>query len=268
MKRICYATGCIAVLVASLAIVTAAQASPAPTFAVIKTRIFNDCPGSTLNTTDLDLTAIRIDDDAEPGCGGFANLHNWRLSEDDVNPVTFMNGDIFMISCKLVISGPGQGEAGLQIAPWFAPDTDGRFNIRTTDGEIAVFGGVLPFYSFTASQGVTYTKGQEIDLQINYVPWGNSAANPATIEYKFTYQGTFYTSGQLPMTGCNVAEQPIYGCYGILNFAQVGGHFQPLWQAGLGQQIVATWSKIEYAPEGKPTSVTQSSWGRMKTIYR
>ena len=34
--------------------------------------------------------------------------------------------------------------------------------VRSTDGEIACFGGRLPFYSFTAARGLRYAKGDVI----------------------------------------------------------------------------------------------------------
>jgi hypothetical protein len=264
MKRIGTPLAC----AIALCVATAAFASPAPNSAMFNLRVFNDCGGSTLNTTNNYPASIVIDDDAEPGCGGFANLHNWRFSEDGSNPATFANGDVFMFGADLTISGPGEAEAGLQIAPWFSQNVDGRFNVRSTDGEVACFGGVLPFYSFTANHGVVYIKDTTIHLEVNYVPRGNSEAFPAWMEYNLTYDGVTYSSGNLVMGGCNLAEEPIYGCYGILNFAQVGGYVQDLWQAGSGQQVVAEWSNITYAPEGKPTPAVQSSWGRLKTMYR
>lgn len=267
MKRIGYKVFALAVL-AALAGSTAALASPAPSFTVIQPRIFNDCPSSVLSTVDNDFTMVQIIDDADTPCGGFANLHNWRFSEDDTNPVFFQNGDIFLIKATLVIDGPGQAEAGLHISPWWSPDVDGRFQVRTTDGKVECWGGVLPYYDFTGTHGVVYTKGNEITLEINYVPYGNSDTSPATIEYKLTYLGTTYSSGELPMLNCNAIEEPLYGCYGILNFAEVGGFIQCLWQAGDNEQIGATWTTIEYAPEGKPTPTVPSTWGRVKTLYR
>jgi hypothetical protein len=265
MKRIGTPLAC----AIAMCVATAAFASPAPNSAMLNTRIFNDCGGSTLITTNTYPASIVIDDDPL-GCTGFANLHNWRYSEDGSNPAVFMNGDIFMISADLTISGPGHAEAGLQIAPWFSPNVDGRFNVRSTDGEVAVFGGVLPFYSFTGNHGVVYVKGTTIHLEINYVPNFNTFASQGTMEYKLTYGGNTYSSGQLAMDGCNALEQPTFGCYGILNFAQVGGHMQALFAswAGNGQQVVAEWANITYAPEGKPTPAIPTSWGRVKTMYR
>lgn len=244
-----------------------AFAAPAPNSAVIKERIFNDCPGSTLTTVDAYPANIKISDDADDGCVGFANLHNWRFSADNTTPIQFLNGDAFTITADFILSGPGQAEGGLQVSPWFSPDIDGRFNVRTTDGEVAVFGGVLPFYNFTANHGVVYVKGTPIHLEISYDPRSNTEADPAIMEYRLMYASNSYTSGGLPMTGCNMSEQPTYGCYGILNFAQVGGHFQPLWQAGQGQAITADWLDITYSPAGS-TPAKPATWGRLKTLYR
>ena len=256
-----------------------AIADPTPNSAVIKTRIFNDCPFSTIVTANTYPANIQITDTVNPeGCTGFANLHNWRFSADGgATPIQFHNNHAFTVSAELTISGPGHAEAGLQVSPWFSPDIDGRFNVRTTDGEIAVFGGVLPFYSFTSAQFVTYTKGTPIRLEVAYDPRSNTEADPAVIVYGLTYNATTYTSGPLAMTGCNMAEEPIYGCYGILNQAQVGGHLQVLWQASPNQAIgastlvasssTADWTNITYSPDG-PTPAKPTSWGRVKMLYR
>ena len=76
----------------------------------------------------------------------------------------FANNGGFRFSADLTISGDGEGEAGLQISPWWSQLVDGVFNVRTTDGEIACFGGRLPFYSFTGSHGVTYVKGTTVRI--------------------------------------------------------------------------------------------------------
>ena len=91
----------------------------------------------------------------------------------------------------------GHGEAGLQISPWWSQDVDGRLNVRTTDGEIACFGGRLPFYNFTASHGINYTKGNTIHVEIRYEPNGLSQADPGTIQYTVGYLGQTYSSGVL-----------------------------------------------------------------------
>ena len=90
--------------------------SPIPNSAVIHTRIFNDCPTSTITTTNNYPAEVSIQDNLD--CvSGFANLHNWRFSGDGANPLVFNNGDGFRFCADLVISGTGQGESGLQVAP-------------------------------------------------------------------------------------------------------------------------------------------------------
>ena len=116
----------------------------------------------------------------------------------------------------------GIGEAGLQVTPWWSQNVDGRFNVRSTDGEIACFGGRLPFYSFTANHGLHYVPGDLIHLEIVYDPNDLTVSDPATIEYKLSYQGTDYTSGILPFDEGNPAENPPHGVWGILNDARVG----------------------------------------------
>jgi len=62
--------------------------------------------------------------------------------------------------------GTGNGEIGLRLSPWWSPDVDGVFMLNTASGEIACFGGRLPFYSFTGNHGQTYVKGTSVTLSI------------------------------------------------------------------------------------------------------
>jgi hypothetical protein len=138
--------------------VTPAAATPSPNSAIVNTRIFNDCPTSILTVSNGYPASVMIDD-AKLDCGGFANLHNWRFSEDGATAAVFNNDSNFHFGADLMIAGTADGEAGLQVAPWWSQQVDGRFNVRSTDGEIACFGGRLPFYSFTANHGLHYVKG-------------------------------------------------------------------------------------------------------------
>ena len=127
MRRIdCYRLACTTTfLMAALAALAApAAAAPNPNSAVLGLRIFNDCPFSTITAANSYPGSIFISDDADPGCPGFANLHNWSLSEDGTNQAIWMNGDVLGLSATLVIDGPGQGEAGLRVSPWWSPDVD------------------------------------------------------------------------------------------------------------------------------------------------
>jgi len=249
-----------------LAIAAGAFATPIPNGAVIKTRIFNDCPGSVLTTTNMYPALISIDD-TNMGCVGFANLHNWRFSEDGgATAAVFNNGDAFRFCASLVISGTGQAEAGLQVSPWWSQDVDGRLNVRTTDGEVACFGGRLPFYSFTGQHGVVYVKGTPIYLEITYRPNGLSMASPATIEYKVIYNSMTYLSGPLNFDMGNPNDPP-HGLWGMLDDARVGGHHQFfVGQSGPAGNATATWREICYEPLDV-VGVEEKSWSAVKHLY-
>jgi hypothetical protein len=221
-------------------------ATPNPNSVVLHTRVFNDCPSSVLTTGNSYPASISIDD-GTLDCFGFANLHTWRFSTDGVNAVEFANGDNFRFGADLVIDGTSDGEAGLQISPWWSQDVDGRFNVRSTDGEIACFGGRMPFYSFTGSHGIVYVKGTSIHVQITYIANGNTAADPARIEYQVTYGGTTYSSGFLPFDEGNPAEDPPHGVWGMLTPAYVGGHFQAFLQGGNPAAAAsAVWTDVTF----------------------
>lgn len=262
----------LATLVVAATILTpggAGATNPVVNGAVINERIFNDCPTSILTTSNNYPGSILIDDQVLD-CGGFANLHNWRFSEDGgATAAVFNNDSAFKFSANLTISGTAEGEAGLQISPWWSQDVDGRFNVRTTDGEIACFGGRLPFYSFTADQGVTYTKGTTIRMSATYLPNGLSMASPATVEYELLYNNTLYTSGELPFDEGNPNEDPPYGLWGMLNDGRVGGHFQAFLQGGNPNAgLTAEWTEIKFLDLKSPISVEETSFGRVKASYR
>ncbi|MEP7029255.1 MAG: hypothetical protein ABI960_11725, partial [Candidatus Eisenbacteria bacterium] len=145
-------------------------------------------------------------------------------------------------------------------------DVDGRFNCRTTDGEIACFGGRLPFFSFTGSYGLHYVKGTPITLQIDYDPHSVSFVDPATITYTVTYGGTF-SSGPIAFDHGNPAEDPPHGVWGILTPSNVGGYVQIFWgQDGHTSAVNAEWSNICY--DAGPTPANGTTWGKIKANYR
>jgi hypothetical protein len=226
--------------------------------AVINTRIFNDDPTSTLVTVNNYPALVSISDtpDTDPG---FANRHNFHLADAGVEH-PFANNEPSAFFADLTISGPGHGEAGLQVAPWWSPNVDGTFNFRTTDGEIAVFGGRLPFYSFTGAQGLTYTKGTTVGVGVIYDPNSLSMADPATIEYRLRIGGNNYTSGPLAFDEGNAAEG--YGTWGHLADARIGGHMQIFIDgSGPGNNLTTTWSNMSYFAAAVPEPTTFALFG-------
>jgi hypothetical protein len=243
---------------ATLAISSVAAATPNPNSAVLHLRVFNDCPISVLTTSNLFPASITISDQNQPPqplCAGFANLHTWRFSQDGVNAIQFQNGDAFQYEFDFLLNGAGEG--GLSLSPWFSPDADGLFNVRTTDGEIAVFGGRLPFFSFTGAFGLLYTNNTPIHLAVSYNPRGLSAASPAQVVYTVVYGGNTYTSGPLNFDQGNPAEDPPHGQWGALTPWYAGGHVKMfVFPAGQPHGVAAQWNNIQWNTE--PTALALS----------
>lgn len=213
-----------------------ALATPAIDSAVLNLRVFNDDPDSVLSSTNNYPTYISFNDTqldgGNSGTTGWANLHNFRLSSNSgISEAVFYNNDAFEFYSDVTLSGNITIEGGLSVSPWWSQEVDGRFHLRTSDGEIACFGGRLPFYSFTGSQGLTYTPGTTVRLGVKYNPNGLSETDPATIEYLYN-DGTQYTSGPLAFDMGNPAEEDPYGLWGMLNNARVGGFTQMLIDIG------------------------------------
>lgn len=270
MKRISYLIlACTALL--AVAVTGAAFATPSPNGAYIRLRTFNDCPLSTLTPTNAYPGSISITDVMNPACVGFANLHSWSFSEDGgASPALFVNGSHFRFCATVVISGNGQGEGGLRLSPWFGQFVDGRMMANAEaghvpPGEIACFGGRLPFYSFTGNFGISYVKGTPIYMEMTYLANGLSMVNPGTIQYRVVYNSVTYNSPVIPFDEGNPSEDPPHGRWGILHDAMVGGYFQP--RANTGADLTATWTDICFQ-NLDVVPVNTTTWGRIKTLYR
>lgn len=265
MKRIGYSSLAYTALML-VAMAGAAFATPVPNSAFIALRTFNDCPLSTLTATNSYPASISILDVMDPACVGFANLHSWSFSEDGGATATlFKNGSNFHFCADVAIDGQGEGEGGLRFAPWWSQFVDGRFMINATTGEVACFGGRLPFYSFTGNFGVTYVKGTTVHMEITYLAHSLTSADPATIQYQYVDGSGTHNSPVLPYDSGNLAEDPPHGLWGCLHDAMVGGYFQP--RANTGAALACTWSNICF--ENLDVVPAQSStWGRLKSLYR
>ena len=247
---------------AATAIAGTAIASPVINGAVINERVFNDSPASTVTSINNYATLISIDDQNVET--GFANLHNWRASADGgATAANFTNHDSWSMFAEVTISGTGGGEGGLNLSPWWSQNVDGRFNMRTTDGEIAVFGGRLPFYSFSASNLVTYTKGTTVTMGMIYNRNSLNAGDPATIEYIYD-DGTLYSSGPLAFDQGNPAEG--FGSWGQLDNAQIGGYMQVFAGSGSPTGLTTTWGNITYTPA--PSSLALLGLGALASRRR
>lgn len=242
--------------------------TPSPTSARVAQRVFNDCPTSTLIVNNAFPALISISDQ-NLDCFGGANLHSWSFSTDGgATSAQFENCSAYRWCADVTLSGTARGEGGLRLAPWWSPDVDGRFMINKTNGEIACFGGRLPFYSFTVNHGITYTAGVTAHMEAIYLPNGLSMASPATIEYRISLGGgPTYTSGPLAFDQANPAEDPPHGLWGALYPHTVGGYFQLNPGDGEPVGMVADFANICFESLA-PTPAVPATWGRIKSMYR
>ncbi len=193
-------------LSAAAVVLTGTLASAAITdvdSALIETRIWNDYPDSTLTTTNNFPSSIVIDE-SDFGTGGWANKHvAWLSADGGASKYMLSNSEDFAISVDITLEAAATAprkEAGFRFDTYGG---EGLVNV-TTDGEVAAFGGPLPFYTFGGS---AYTLGTTVNLGVIYkAPSGGS---PGTIEY--ILDGV--SSGPLNFTNL---EQ------GIINSSKVG----------------------------------------------
>lgn len=276
MKRFRYPLSALALsLVAAMGSAPGAFATPLPNDAVLIPRYFNDCVVTNLVTNEAYPGAISFTE-SNMICAGGANMHLWNLSDDGgLSSAVFNNMDAFRFGSTLQLSMQQVGtEAGLRLSPWWDQNANGYFNVRLPDGEIACFGGVLPFFSFTGAFGLRYAGGP-IRLEIVYQPVCNTAANPGTIEYKVNYLGVDYTSGPLAFGNCTPGEE-INGCYGIMDNARAGGRVQnnfftgPPGGADPASTNIGSFFDIFFEIQDRdcPVQNQSSSWGRVKGLYR
>ena len=282
MRRISYSSLAFVIVGAGLLWAAIASAdprtcpgfTPTPTSAALFLREFNDCPSSSLSSVNGYPAVIQIDD-LNVDCIGGANLHSWNFSTDGTTTATFENCSVYRYCADVTLNstGAGGGEGGLKVWPWWnAPHyaVDGRFMINSASGEIACFGGRLPFYSFTNAYGLHYVKGQTAHMEIIYDPnqlGDPPGAPPATITYKLQLPGgPLYSSPPINFDQGNVSEAPVHGSWGELNAVGVGGYMQH-GSDGTSKDFHATWQNICFYND-RPVPVRNGTWGSLKTLYR
>mgnify|MGYP001058005229 CR=1 FL=1 len=239
--------------------------TPTPNSAILDLRVFDDCGWSELSYVNNYPTLVEIKDTAA-GCTG-TNLHVWSFSEDGVTKAAFENCSHYRFAAVVKLCS-AYGEAGLRLSPWWSPLVDGRFMVNVGNGEVACFGGRLPFYSFSAAYGVRYLPGQAAWMQIEYDPNSLSEADPATIQYQLYLSGVGYSSPRLPFDMGNELEAAAHGLWGELYPAYAGGYMQaPNWNGGAAFCTAVSFTNIEFeGPSATPANGT--TWGQLKNLYR
>jgi hypothetical protein len=162
---------------------------------VIQERFFNDFPGSTLTTVNNFPTDVSFTE-SNYGAGGFANRHNAVYSADGSTAYGLTQSDGFDISFNVLIDAGSlspRKEGGIRFDSGITGD--GLF-IVASDGEVAAFGGPLPFHSFGAG---AYTAGTTAGMRVIYRPDDDTDAfdgDASTMEYFFNG----VSSGQLDIS--------------------------------------------------------------------
>lgn len=138
-------------------------------------RYFNDCPTTTLNITNNYPSSVAYE---ETGMNtAWANRHLAYFSSDGgATPMVFNHGDEWEISMDVTFNpstGAPRQEAGFL---FMYNGWDGQMMVAS-DGEVAVFGYILPFHTW----GNIYTPGTTIRIGIKYF------YDPADAKYKFKY---------------------------------------------------------------------------------
>ncbi|MCC6427451.1 MAG: hypothetical protein IT435_11590 [Phycisphaerales bacterium] len=217
----------------------------------IHERIFNDDSDSFVTSVNNYPSLISINDAKLDGDGAgseFANRHSFRLSDGGTD-AAFANNVSFSMFSDITISGEGFAEGGLNISPWWSQQIDGNFMLNTGNHEVAVFGGRLPFYSFTANHGVKYFNGQTVTCGVIYNANSLTAGDPGTIEYIYNDGTNTFSSGAIAFDQGNPNEDPPHGLWGLLNDYMVGGYFQPFINPGEpDNDLTIKFENIRYVP--------------------
>jgi len=272
MKRIGYSS---LAFLASLALVSVAQAvTPVPNDVKFQLNNWVTCPGSPVVTVNNYPSLVSIEHSFLV-CDAWAEQHVWRFSADGGATVAqYPNDSQFSFGATMTLTGvdANGGECGINVSPWWDPSmSDGRINCRVPDGEIACFGGRMPFYNFTAGEGIHFAMNTPISMNITYNPNGLSAVSPGTMKYDLVWLGMPYTSGVLDMNEGNPSEDPPHGLWGILNNGNLGGFLQarmdPASLGGDPAHLKAEWTNITFSTN-QVVPATKATWGSVKALYR
>lgn len=193
-------------------------------------RYFNDRPGSNLAITNTYPALFRVFED-NPGPGGFANGHMGAFSTTGgATPYDFNYGDAFDVMTTLSFNGLTPSNVGGEAGFKFNLFGVGHFGVLPGNGEIAAFGGILPFHSFGTG---LWNSSQTVTLRIIHTPGnGNGlpggATIPSTMEYAYNLGSGWVTSGPVAFGNLEGGIPDVPG-----NPLFIGPGIQNNWGAGL-----------------------------------
>ena len=161
-------------------------------------RYFNDIPSSTVNITQNTLATLQFQEQfpqAPAGQGG-VNRHTGALSADfGASPYIVGNSIPWSYEVTVRLDGTASNEVGMHIGQLGTPAPFGPGNAITgqvmvnANGEIAAFGGWLPFFSNNQPQYANLPRGARgIDIRLGV--FMNPDPIAPTIEYRVNGIGT------------------------------------------------------------------------------
>jgi hypothetical protein len=182
-------------------------------------RIFNDFPTSSLVSTNAFPSLVYDEDFAAGTIGNFANKHVGYLSNDG-GATRFQNNywQSWALDFTVKIEAPAgqpRKEAGIEVRnprPRLGYTDEGQVLIAS-DGEVAVFGGVMPFTGL----GNVYTLGTTASVKFEYFAPGTVDAVVGAYRLTFTDAVTGVHSSGLKLWGLESD-----GLYGFNDGAEFG----------------------------------------------
>jgi len=159
---------------------------------------------------------------------------------------TFGMQDAFDISFDLKLetsAATPRKEAGMRID---FNGFDGLFIVNTDAHEIVAFGGTLPFYSFNASNGLSYNAGDTINMRMVYTPPVLDNLNAVLVKGKVEY---IVNQGLGPVSSMPLEFSGTES--GIIDGSNLGLHVQATGAVNDTTDFVrATWSNFDFDGPG------------------
>lgn len=170
----------------------------------------------------------------------FGNRDVFRLSDDGgKSAFQFSDTNFFNISFTVNLQGNARPrkEAGFLIGTQYG---EGQFIVNSDAGEIVVFNGPFPFYSFNVNYKQTYTIGTTVTLGLTYFQ-DTDGIN------KIVYHAT--TADGMMLDSPALSFDPTLP--GIFNGGTIGGYLQvPIDTKNPTNGAMATFQNIAIAPVG------------------
>lgn len=134
---------------------------------VVRERVFNDVPDSTLTVSSTADSITLSDQGVTRTAAGGINRHDFRVSRDGTTERLFYPYDTFDLTAAVTLTGNPEAprkEAGFRVGP----ACEGLFIVNTDAHEVVAFGGPFPFYRFD----LQYHSGDVITLRLRYLKQG------------------------------------------------------------------------------------------------